>query len=99
MNERRNSRGTPDQQLIAEDSLFDSVTKGKPFEMKINFSMLGPEDSMRIFLSLSDKECDVSLISGFPCRILKEHDACKRPPKPIGLCRFLTLDRPPTSTS
>lgn len=74
INEKKNSRGTPDQQLIAGDSLFENVIKGKPFEMKINFSMFGPEDSMRIFLSLSDKECDVSLISGFPCRILKEHE-------------------------
>lgn len=77
MNEKNRRSATFDSHFSAEPLVFQNVAEGKPFEMKINFTMYGLEDSMRLYLTLSNEECETSLISGFPCRILKEHDCEK----------------------
>lgn len=78
MNEKNRRSATFDTHFLAEPQVFHDVAEGKPFGMKVTFTMYGLEDSMRLYLTLSNEECETSLISGFPCRILKEHD-CKKP--------------------
>lgn len=78
MNEKNRRSATYDTYFLAGTDVFHDVEDGKPFEMRINFTMYGLDDSMRLYLALSDGEYSTSLISGFPCRILKDHD-CEKP--------------------
>lgn len=89
MNEKNRRSASFDTHFLADSTLFHDVVDGKPFEMKISFSMCGLEDSMRLFMTFSNKECETSLISGFPCRILKEHD-CRKLPTPMERAVTLT---------
>jgi hypothetical protein len=73
MNEK-NRRSAGDKHFFAGPTVFHNVAEGKAFEVTINFTMYGVEDSMRLYLTLGKEEYETSLISGFPCRILKEHD-------------------------
>lgn len=77
INEKNRRSANFDTHFLAEPTVFHDVEDGKPFEMRVSFTMYGLEDSMRLFMAFSNKECETSLISGFPCRILKEHDCEK----------------------